>query len=58
MIGQIYFLLFTIYPEHGVYLLLKQRCHIYLLTYMKLTNTLKTTANKYVQYLDISSYKI
>ena len=34
------------------------RCHIDLLTYMKLTNTLTTTANMYVRDLDIRSYKI
>ena len=40
MIGQIYPLSFTIYPEHGGYLLLRQIFHIDLLTCMKLTNTL------------------
>ena len=58
IIGQIYPLSFTIYPEHGGYLLLIQRCHIYLLTYMKLTNTLTTAAHMYVQGLDIRSYNI
>ena len=58
IIGQIYPLSFTIYPEHGGYLLLRQRCYIYLLTYIKLTNDFTTTAFIYVQELGIRPYKI